>query len=267
MNAKKLLLIIALPLSLIISGCGKKSGESSSNKEQSQSENTVSQTEKILSVDPAQAGIIKGKALSKGNVPSPKELPVGGNPECKVFHAGKLYDEEILVKDGRLKNVFIYIKEGLENYRFDSPKEAVKIDQVKCIYVPHVTGAQVDQPILLVNSDSTLHNVHSYSKENPAWNLGMPFEGMELTKKFSKPEIMVTMKCDVHPWMIGYVGVVSHPYFAVTGEDGTFELKNLPPGEYLIEAWHEKLGVQSQKVQIAAQQEKELEFSFELSSK
>jgi plastocyanin len=266
MNIKKIL-SIGLLLSFIISGCGKKSEESSSNQKKSQSENATPQTEKILSVDPAQTGIIKGKVLFKGIVLSPKELPVGGNPECKVFHAGKLYDEEILVKDGRLKNVFIYIKKGLENYRFDSPKESVKIDQVKCVYVPHVTGAQVDQPILLVNSDPTLHNVHSYSKENPAWNLGMPFEGMELTKKFSKPEIMVTIKCDVHPWMIGYVGVVSHPYYVVSSEDGSFELKNLPPGDYVIEAWHEKLGVQSQKVQIVSKQEKELEFTFELSTK
>jgi plastocyanin len=265
MSVKKLLFIIAL-LSLSVLGCGKKSEESSSSQEKSQKE-TASQAEKVLSIDPAQTGIIKGKTLFKGAAPSPKELPVGGNPECKVFHTGKLYDEEILVKDGRLQNVFIYVKEGLENYRFDPPKESVKIDQIKCVYVPHVTGVQVDQPILIVNSDPTLHNVHSYSKENATWNLGMPFEGMELTKKFSKPEIMVTMKCDVHPWMIGYIGVVSHPYFAITKEDGSFELKNLPAGNYVIEAWHEKLGVQSQKIQVAAHEEKELEFSFELSPK
>ena len=95
----------------------------------------------------------------------------------------------------------------------------------------------------------------------------MPFEGMEITKTIDQPEVMIPLKCDVHPWMVGYVGVLNHPYFAVTGEDGSFEIKNLPPGDYEIEAWHEKLGVQSQKITLKAQETKELEFSFELSSK
>ncbi len=261
MRYKFYYLITLLISFLFLNGCGNKEKE---NKSQSSSEIKV-ESKTLAAFDPSQAVTLRGKVLFKGTPPPIRYLPIEGNPECKAFHSDKVPSEEILVKDGYLQNVFVYIKEGLENYSFETPKEAVKIDQSKCMYVPHVMGAQVNQPILLVNSDPTLHNIHSYAKNNETWNLGMPFEGMELTKTFSKVEVMITFKCDVHPWMNGYLGVLSHPYFAVTGADGSFEIKNLPPGEYLIEAWHEKLGTQSQRIIVNPQEIKELEFSFELS--
>jgi len=263
-NALTLLLIAFLFITN--SSCGKKP-EDNQNTSQTSASSQEQPGKVPFSVNADSAGTLSGKAILKGTPPSAKELPVAGNPECKVFHPGKVYSEEILSKNGALKNVFVYIKEGLENYSFETAKEPVKIDQAKCIYVPHVAGVQVNQPVMLINSDPTLHNIHSYAKDNETWNLGMPFEGMQIEKSFSKPEIMVTMKCDLHPWMIGYLGVVSHPYFAVTQEDGSFEFKGLPPGNYVIEAWHEKLGTLTQNITLGSQEKRELEFSFELSSK
>lgn len=178
------------------------------------------------------------------------------------MHKGPAYSDELLVKEGAVQNSFVYIKSGLESHSFTPPTEPVLMDNKACIYVPRVMGAQVNQPVILQNSDATLHNVHSYGKANKSFNLGLPFQGMKQTKKFTAPEVMVTMKCDVHPWMLGYIGVLEHPYFAVTSEDGTFELKNLPPGEYVVEAWHEKLGVQSQTVRIEPREAKEIVFNY-----
>lgn len=255
--------VICLCALVIHLSCGKKSDESSSSKESSQVKSI--QTQAVSkTVDPSQTGTLKGKVLFKGEAPQREALPVEGNPECKAFHPEPILSEELLTKDGALQNVFVYIKEGLENYSFQTPETSVKIDQSKCMYVPHVTGAQINQPILLVNSDPTLHNIHSYAKKNETWNLGMPFEGMEITKSFANAEVMITFKCDVHPWMKGYLGVLPHPFFSTTGADGLFEMKNLPPGKYKIEAWHEKLETQTQDVEVHPQETKELEFTFTL---
>ncbi|MBI2095800.1 MAG: hypothetical protein HYT89_06500 [Candidatus Omnitrophica bacterium] len=213
--------------------------------------------------DLSQAGAVKGRVFYEGPAPAPREIPVKGNPECAVFHpGGNVKSEELLARDGFLKNVFVYVKEGLEHVRFDAPQEPVVIDNKNCVYVPHVSGAQVGQPVELRNSDPTLHNVHSYAENSKNWNLGLPFQGMKQVKKFEAAEVMVTLKCDVHPWMIGYLGVLAHPCFQVTGDGGEFELKNLPPGRYLIEAWHEKLGTESQTVEIGPQETKTIEFRF-----
>ena len=136
------------------------------------------------------------------------------------------------------------------------------IENSKCAYVPHVTGVRAGQSVNFLNRDSTLHNIHSYPKASKAFNLGLPLVDMKQTKKFDAPEIMVPLKCDVHPWMLGYIGVVAHPYFDVSDANGHFELKNLPPGGYVIEAWHEKLGIQTQNVTMGANETKEIEFRF-----
>ena len=162
-----------------------------------------------------------------------------------------------------MQNVFVYVKEGLEGYSFTAPTEPVTIENKTCVYVPHVTGVRVGQPVNFLNQDSTLHNIHAYPKASKPFNLGLPLVGMRQTKKFDAPEIMVPLKCDVHPWMQGYIGVVSNPYFAVSDISGQFELKNLPPGDYVIEAWHEKLGAQTQNVTIRANETKNLDFKFD----
>ncbi len=213
--------------------------------------------------DPSTAGTLKGKVSFGGVVPAPQAIPIQGNPECAAFHpGGKIASEELLTSEGGLQNVFVYIKEGLEGQHFDAPSDPVTLSNKKCVYVPHVSGAQVGQPVVLLNEDPTLHNIHSYAKTMKPWNLGLPFQGMKQIKKFESAEVMVTLKCDVHPWMIGYVGVLPHPYFAVTNSKGEFEIKNLPPGDYAVEAWHEKLGVQRRNVLVKATETTETEFRF-----
>ena len=175
---------------------------------------------------------------------------------------GKIGSEELLVSNGGVANVFIYVKEGLSDYSFPVPTVAAVVENKGCMYSPHVLGVQAGQPVNLLNEDPTLHNVHSFSANSKAWNVGLPFQGMKVMKKFDNPEIMVKLKCDVHPWMLGFIGVVAHPYFTVTDKEGKFEIKNLPPGEYTIEAWHEKLGVRSQTIKIEPQGNQEILFKY-----
>ena len=151
-----------------------------------------------------------------------------------------------------LKNVFVYVKDGLGNRRLRTPKTPVVLDQEGCRYMPHVFGVQVGQPLEIRNSDPTLHNVHAVPKINEEFNFGQPIKGMKSTGAFDKPEVMVSFRCDVHGWMNAYASVVTHPFFAVSKNDGTFEIKGLPAGTYTIEAWHERLGTQTQKVTVSA---------------
>jgi hypothetical protein len=174
---------------------------------------------------------------------------------------GIVLEQVIVNSNSTLKNVFVYVKEGLAGKTFESPKEAVKFDQLGCIYHPRVFGIQVNQPLEILNSDDTLHNVHALPTASQGFNLGMPIKGMKLKKSFAKPEVMVKIKCEVHPWMSAYAGVVEHPYFGVTGDEGTAAIKELPAGEYTLEAWHEKYGAQTQKVTVT-DQDQEISFSF-----
>lgn len=252
MSGSPLIFLLLISSILLSTGCGKKTEEPAQRPE-------VSQT---AQVNPETAGSITGRITFEGEVPPAKELPVQGNPECSVIAHGKILSEELIVKDGNLANVFVYVKEGLPDISFAPPAEPVEVANFKCAYVPHVTGAQVHQPVRFINKDATLHNFHAYPKNQPGWNMGLPFEGMKQTKKFGTPEVMIPLKCDVHPWMIGYIGVLPHPYFAVTGEDGTFEIKNLPPGSYVIEVWHETLGTQTVSVTVGVKETKEVGFKF-----
>jgi plastocyanin len=246
---------------IFISGCGGEKKELPVSLTAAETKEAPKAAE--ISVDPATAATVKGRVSFEGEAPALRDLSVGGNPECAVFHpGGKIKSEELLIRGGFVQNVFVYVKEGLEGRVFGVPPRPVVIENKNCVYVPHVVGVEVGQEVELLNGDATLHNIHSYSKSSKSWNLGLPFQGMKQLKKFSSPEIMVTLKCDVHPWMIGYVGVLPHPYFSVTAEDGRFELKNLPPGEYTVEAWHEKLGVQTQTIKLEPRETKEIEFKF-----
>ena len=219
-------------------------------------------------VDPSTAGDIKGAVTLTGAAPKNEPIRMNADPICvkQTQAQGAQSQETFMVSgDGKLANVFVYVKDGLGNYVYDTPTESVKLDQQGCRYRPHVFGVRVNQPIEIINSDPTLHNIHATPKANSEFNNGQPIQGMKMTHTFDKAEVMVPFKCDVHGWMNAYVGVMAHPYFAVTGNDGTFSLRSLPPGTYTIEAWHEKLGTQTSQVTIGAKETKDANFTFKAS--
>jgi len=215
-------------------------------------------------VDPATAGDVKGVVAFEGAAPRNEPIKMNADPVCVKQNTTPQAQETYMVSaDGKtLGNVFVYVKDGLDKYSFDTPTESAKIDQQNCRYHPHVFGMRVGQPLEIVNSDPTLHNIHAMPKGNAEFNNGQPIQGMKMSHTFDKPEVMVPFKCDVHGWMNAYVGVMSHPYFFVTKEDGKFDLPNLPPGTYTLEAWHEKLGAQTATVTIGAKESKDVTITF-----
>jgi plastocyanin len=216
-------------------------------------------------VDMATAGDVKGTVNLDGVAPKNEAIRMNADPVCVKEAKGVAQAQEtyIVGSDGKtLGNVFVYVKDGLGNFVFDTPTETAKIDQKDCRYHPHVFGMRVGQALEIVNSDPTLHNIHAMPKSNKEFNNGQPIQGMKMNHTFTAKEVMVPFKCDVHGWMNAYVGVMDNPYYAVTGEDGKFELKSLPPGTYTIEAWHEKLGTQTQQVTVGATESKPAAFTF-----
>jgi len=215
-------------------------------------------------VDTANAGSVKGKVSLDGTAPKNEAIKMNADPVCLREAKGPQQQETYMVgSDGKsLANVFVYVKDGLGNYAFDTPTEPARIDQKECRYHPHVFGMRVGQPLEIVNSDPTLHNIHAMPKANQEFNNGQPIQGMKMTHTFTAQEVMVPFKCDVHGWMNAYVGVLPHPYYAVTKDDGSFELKDLPAGTYTVEAWHEKFGTQTQSVTLAAKESKDVTFTF-----
>ena len=208
----------------------------------------------VSPVDPATAGSIAGRISFEGTPPAPQPIRMNSDPTCESQSAGATSEALIVGPEGGLQNVFVYVRDGLGDLAFPIPSTPILLDQQGCRYVPHVLGAQVGQTVEVLNSDPTLHNVHAVPTANSEFNIGQPLPGMKHTHVFSASEVMVPFKCDVHPWMTAYIGVLDHPFFAVTGADGTFELQGLPPGTYTIEAWHETLGTRTQSVTVAEQE-------------
>jgi len=198
----------------------------------------------VSSVYVASAADITGKVVLKGTPPPEREIDMATDPKCVALHSKPITTRHYVAdKDGGLANVFVYIKSGLAEKNFPTPAEAPLLDQVGCEYTPFVMGAQVNQKIKIKNSDPTLHNVHATPKpgtNNKEFNFAQPIKDMITEKSFPSPEVMVRFKCDVHQWMFAYVGVLDHPFFAVTGKDGTFKISGVPNGKYTIEAYHVK---------------------------
>ena len=216
------------------------------------------------SVDAATAGIITATVKFEGAVPAPQMISLTGDPKC-VSESGapQRAEEQIVVGENQaLQNVFVYVKDGLGNFHFPVPPEAVVLDQDKCRYAPRVLGVRVGQALQIRNSDPLLHNVRSNAVINQAFNKSTPIEGMKFDHSFATKEVMVPFKCDVHGWMSAYVGVLDHPYFGTTAPDGKVVIGNLPPGTYTIEAWHEQLGTKTQQVTIGAKESQDVSFSF-----
>jgi plastocyanin len=254
---------LGFTLAATLTACG--GGQESSSSTSSAPAGSTAPAAGGMRVDEATAGTITGVVAFEGTAPANEAIRMNADPACVKAASGPQTQETFVVgSDGKtLGNVFVYVKDGLGNYVFDTPTQAVQLDQHGCRYTPHVFGIRVGQPLEITNSDMTLHNIHAVPKNNSEFNTGQPLQGMKHEHTFTAPEVMVPFKCDVHGWMNAYVGVVNHPFFAVTKEDGKFELKGLPAGTYTIEAWHERLGPMTQSVTIAEKETKgDVTFTF-----
>ncbi|MBI4464190.1 MAG: carboxypeptidase regulatory-like domain-containing protein, partial [Acidobacteria bacterium] len=214
-------------------------------------------------IDPATAGSVTGKISFAGQAPAKVRIRMDATPACTEGNPEPVFADEVVVNNnGTLGNVFVYVKDGLGNRTFPAPAAEVELDQRGCVYHPHVLGLMVGQKLRIKNADKTNHNIHPMPANNREWNVSQPPGGEDMIRDFPRAEVMIPVKCNVHPWMKAYVGVVSSPFFAITGADGSFELKGLPPGDYTIEAWHEKYGTMEQKVTVGPKETKAVDFSF-----
>jgi len=246
-------------LVMVIAGCGGDGGSGgggSSGGGGAAVENPV---------DAATAGNIAGSVAFEGTAPSMDAIDMSDERVCADKHASTPRIDEVVVNDnGTLANVFVYVKEGLESLQFPTPNESVLLDQDGCMYAPHVLGVMAGQDITIRNSDGLLHNINASPTEQRGFNTSQP-TNMETTRSFGTVEIMVPLRCDVHGWMNAYVGVLDHPYYSVTSSDGGFDLSTLPPGDYVIEAWHERYGTQTQSVTVTTGETAEVTFTFSAS--
>jgi plastocyanin len=205
---------------------------------------------------------VRGSVHFEGKVPAGKAISMLADPVCAKQHSSPLMAQEVVADaKGDLQNVIVFVSEGLGDRTFDAPTEPVVVEQKGCMYQPHVLAVRANQTLQLVNDDATSHNIHPVPANNREWNKAEP-PGSKLEDSFAREEIAIPVKCNVHPWMRGYIAVFKHPYFAVTGKDGGFDLSNLPPGTYTIKAWHEKLGSSTQTVTLGANETKEINFVF-----
>jgi hypothetical protein len=265
--------LLVLVLAVGVAGCGggdtadDGAGDSGAGETAGEAGDTAGDTggeeAAVSPVDPATAGSVSGSVMFTGTAPEMETIDMSGEPDCAAKYTEPPTAETVVVNDnGTLANVLVYVKDGLGEMTFPVPTEPVKLDQVGCHYVPHVVALQTDQTLLVTNSDDLLHNIHPEPAENRPFNESQPTAGMEFEKTFGQAELSIPVGCDVHDWMSAWIHVLDHPYFAVTGPDGSFDLPNLPPGDYTIAALHEEYGEQTQQVTVGASEAVTAEFSF-----
>jgi len=258
----KVWLVISMTVSLLLlsMACSKK--EETTNREATSGENLTYS---------GPTGTVTGAVAFNGTAQPGKKIDTTADPVCGQRNPN-LTTEDTVVKDGKLANAFVYIKDGttadgkkFADFTWSTPTTAVQLDQNGCHYRPHVLGIQTNQKLSIINSDPTQHNVHWTPKVNPEWNQSQPNGAPPIEKTFARSEVLVPVKCNQHPWMKAYIGVLKHPFYAVTAEDGTFTLKGVPAGTYTVVAWKEGGAEGTQKtmqVTVPANGEAKADFAF-----
>src|SRR5579859_1367353 len=256
---KKYLMCCGAASLLLLAGCGSKTETSEAPKEA-----PAATAPAAAPADEANAATITGKVSFTGDKPAMKNISMDATPACARAHTTPQKSQEVMVNDnGTLRNVLIFVKSGLPDRQWPEPAP-IKLDQKGCMYEPHVLAVMANQEIEVANDDPTNHNIHPLPKVNREWNESQP-PGSEAKKKtFPREEDdpPIAVKCNIHPWMRAYIAVINNPFFAVTGDDGSFTIKGLPPGTYTIQAWHEKYGKQDMQVTVAPKESKTADFSF-----
>ena len=206
---------------------------------------------------------LSGVVKFMGPHPRRRPLDMSGKLECARLHSEPVLDDSIIVNANHtLRNTFVWVRRGLEQWQFETPDTPVVLNQRGCRFEPHVAAVQAGQPIQIINQDSCVHNVHAVPRRNTGFNITQASQGASNTFRFERAEVLVPIKCDIHGWMATYIGVVPHPFFAISDQSGAFRLPALPPGEYTIEATHEVLGSQRRRLTIADKATVSLEFTF-----
>ncbi len=218
-------------------------------------------------LDLSRVGTVSGQVRFEGPVPAQTPLQLGGWSACRAQHPDGLpLAADLLVHNGKLQNAVVSITDGLGERVFAVPEEPVDSDQRGCVFIPRILTVRVGQPLRFLNSDPMAHNVRSSPQRAQPWNLSLGVKGASRTIRIHTPENRIPITCDIHGWMRAFVAVFDHPYFALTDAEGNFSLVNVPPGVYVIEAWHERLGVQQKRIELGPQKKHEISFSFRHSS-
>jgi plastocyanin len=272
-----ILILVPAAAVLCILGCGSETGTKPAAKGTGDSGTaaapsvstpsaptpTPSTPSKAPDVKPAAGkATVYGKVRYAGEPPKRRAINFGPEQKCHVAHKTPPLEESVVVSPDKGLQWALVRVAGKVPGTFKPPAKPAELDQKGCVFIPHILAVQAGQDILIKNSDTILHNVRSEAVLNSPFNRNLPKEGDTMTVKFDSGEIGIKMKCDVHFWMEGYIHVIPHPFFAVTGPDGSYSIPDLPPGDYKLEVWHEKLGKQSQDVTVADGETKTVEFEF-----
>ncbi len=241
MEMKKYLAVMLVASLFMVAGCGSSDDDDQYFSKNGGKGGGGSTQSSGGASGPTGTASVSGKVTLTGKAAPNDVITFDADPVCKAQHATAGHNEVVLADPkGDLQNVFVYVKDGAANY--PAPSTPVTLLQKGCLYNPRILGIQVNQPLVIMNGDATLHNVHCMASINDAFNVGQPSQNMTSEKKFSKPEVLVKFKCDVHSWMHAAIGVVSNPFFAITGADGSFKITGLPAGTYSLVAVHEQFG-------------------------